>query len=78
MSIQTTNHSTNKVVKSFNEMTNEKVEVAIEDSNAFFQEWEKTSYDDRTKVLHKVAELLRKRKSELAELATLEGAKVLT
>jgi succinate-semialdehyde dehydrogenase/glutarate-semialdehyde dehydrogenase len=58
-------------------MTDEKVEVAIEDSNAFFQEWKKTSYDDRVKVLHKVAGLMRKRKSEFAELATLEDGKVL-
>jgi hypothetical protein len=27
MSVQTTNHSTNKVVKSFDEMTDERVEV---------------------------------------------------
>jgi hypothetical protein len=31
-SIQTTNPSTNKVVKSFDEMTDEKVEVAIEET----------------------------------------------
>jgi len=76
MSIQTTNPATNKVVKSFDEMTDEQVEAAIEKSNGFFQEWKKTSYDDRAKVLHKVAELMRKRKSELAELITLEMGKI--
>jgi acyl-CoA reductase-like NAD-dependent aldehyde dehydrogenase len=31
-----------------------------------FLEWEKTSYDDQTKVLHKVAELMRKKASLLS------------
>jgi succinate-semialdehyde dehydrogenase/glutarate-semialdehyde dehydrogenase len=33
MSIQTTNPATNKVLKSFDEMTDEQVEAAIEKSN---------------------------------------------
>lgn len=77
MSIQTTNPATNKVVKSFDEMTDEQVEAAIEKSNHFFQEWKKTTYDERAKVLHKVAELMRKRKSELAKLVTLEMGKII-
>jgi succinate-semialdehyde dehydrogenase/glutarate-semialdehyde dehydrogenase len=77
MSTQTINPSTNKTVKSFEKMTDEQVDSAIEKSHGFFQEWKKTSYDDRAKVLHKVAELMRKRKSELAELITLEMGKIL-
>jgi succinate-semialdehyde dehydrogenase/glutarate-semialdehyde dehydrogenase len=49
MSIQTTNPATNKVLKSFDEMTDEQVEAAIEKSNTFSQTWKKTSYDDRAK-----------------------------
>jgi succinate-semialdehyde dehydrogenase/glutarate-semialdehyde dehydrogenase len=37
-------------------MTDEKVEVTIEDSNSFYQEWKKTFYDNRAKVIHKVVE----------------------
>jgi succinate-semialdehyde dehydrogenase/glutarate-semialdehyde dehydrogenase len=77
MSIQTTNPATNKVLKSFDEMTDEQVvEAAIEKSNTFSQTWKKTSYDDRAKVLHKVAELMRQRKDEFAELITLEMGKL--
>jgi succinate-semialdehyde dehydrogenase/glutarate-semialdehyde dehydrogenase len=50
MSIQTTNPATNKVLKSFDEMTDEQVEAAIEKSSTS-QTWKKTSYDDRAKVL---------------------------
>jgi acyl-CoA reductase-like NAD-dependent aldehyde dehydrogenase len=42
MSIQTTNPATNKVLKSFDEMTDEQVEAAIEKSNTFSQTWKKT------------------------------------
>jgi succinate-semialdehyde dehydrogenase/glutarate-semialdehyde dehydrogenase len=49
MSIQTTNPATNKVLKSFDEMTDEQVEAAIEKSNTFSQTWKKTSYDDRAR-----------------------------
>jgi succinate-semialdehyde dehydrogenase/glutarate-semialdehyde dehydrogenase len=73
MSIQTTNPATNKVLKSFDEMTDEQVEAAIEKSNTFSQTWKKTSYDDRAKVLHKVAELMRQRKDRFAELITRDG-----
>ena len=77
MSIQTTNPATNKVLKSFDEMTDEQVEAAIEKSNTLYQTWKKTSYDDRAKVLHKVAELMRQRKDKFAELITLEMGKLL-
>jgi succinate-semialdehyde dehydrogenase/glutarate-semialdehyde dehydrogenase len=64
MSIQTTNPATNKVLKSFDEMTDEQVEAAIEKSNSS-QTWKKTSTTIGPKVLHKVAELMRQRKTNL-------------
>jgi succinate-semialdehyde dehydrogenase/glutarate-semialdehyde dehydrogenase len=77
MSIQTTNPNTNKIVKSFDEMSDVQVEAAIAKSNSFFHEWKKTSYADRSKVLHKVAVLMRERKTELSELITLEMGKLI-
>jgi succinate-semialdehyde dehydrogenase/glutarate-semialdehyde dehydrogenase len=63
MSIQTTNPATNKVLKSFDEMTDEKLKLQSK-SQYLSQTWKKT-YDDRAKVLHKVAELMRQRKTNL-------------
>jgi succinate-semialdehyde dehydrogenase/glutarate-semialdehyde dehydrogenase len=40
MSIQTTNPATNKVLKSFDEMTDEQVEAAIEKSNSLLSNME--------------------------------------
>ncbi|MBE0393327.1 succinate-semialdehyde dehydrogenase/glutarate-semialdehyde dehydrogenase [Flavobacterium sp. 7E] len=76
MSIQTTNPATNKVIKSFDEMTDKQVEDAIALSNTTFKDWKKTSYKDRATILHKVAKLMRAKKTELATLITLEMGKV--
>jgi succinate-semialdehyde dehydrogenase/glutarate-semialdehyde dehydrogenase len=45
-------------------MTDEQVEAAIEKSNSS-QTWKKTSTTIGPKVLHKVAELMRQRKTNL-------------
>ncbi|NRT14651.1 succinate-semialdehyde dehydrogenase/glutarate-semialdehyde dehydrogenase [Flavobacterium sp. 28A] len=76
MSIQTTNPATNKVIKSFDEMTDKQVEDAIALSNTTFKDWKKTSYKERATILHKVAKLMRAKKTELAKLITLEMGKV--
>ncbi|MGO4822270.1 MULTISPECIES: NAD-dependent succinate-semialdehyde dehydrogenase [unclassified Flavobacterium] len=76
MPIQTTNPATNKIVKSFDEMTDKEVESAIEKSHATFKEWKTTDYSTRSKVLNKAASIMRKRKDELASLITLEMGKI--
>jgi succinate-semialdehyde dehydrogenase/glutarate-semialdehyde dehydrogenase len=78
MSIQTTNPATNKVVKSFDEMTNKQVDHAIAQSVNAFQDWKKTSYPKRAAVLNKVASLMREKKTALATLITLEMGKILS
>jgi succinate-semialdehyde dehydrogenase/glutarate-semialdehyde dehydrogenase len=76
MPIQTTNPSTNKVVKSFDEMTDKQVDDAIAQSAKTFQDWKKTSYPERAAVLTKVASLMREKKTALATLITLEMGKI--
>ena len=76
MSIQTINPATNKVVKSFEEMTDKQVEQSLEQSDITFHEWKKTSYPERAAVLNKVASLMREKKTALATLITLEMGKI--
>ena len=76
MAIQTINPATNKVEKTFTEMTEEDVDKAIEQSAATFKEWKKTDYKKRAEVLHKVAGLLREKKKDLAKMVTLEMGKL--
>lgn len=77
MSIQTVNPATNKVVKSFEEMTDKEVQAAVDQAEKTFHSWRKTTYEQRATVLHKVAELMRKKKTELAKLITLEMGKLI-
>lgn len=77
MSIQTVNPATNKVVQSFEEMTDSAVDKAITEAVSTFDHWKKTSYQYRSDLLHKVANLMREKKAALAELITLEMGKLL-
>ncbi len=76
MSIQSTNPATNKVVKTFEEMSETTVEQSIAKSVETFASWKKTDYSKRAALLHNVAGLLRKNKKELAQLITLEMGKL--
>lgn len=78
MPIQTKNPATNKVVKSFDEMTDQQVQSAIKISDNTFNEWRNTSFEKRAALLHKVAKLMRDRKSELSGLITLEMGKIIS
>ena len=76
MAIKSTNPATNKVVKTFDEMTEEDVDKAIAQSAVTFEEWKKTDYKKRAEILHKVAGLLREKKKDLAKMITLEMGKL--
>ena len=78
MSIQTINPNTNKKVKSFEEMTEKTVEAKVAKAQHAFTDWKETSYQQRADLLHKVATLMRVRKSELAKTITLEMGKLIS
>ena len=77
MSIQTINPSTNKTEKSFEEMTEKAVDVAVAQAAKAFDHWKTTSYAERAALLHKVASLMREKKSALAKIITLEMGKLI-
>jgi len=77
MSIQTVNPSTNKRVKSFEEMTAKTVDAKVGQAQLAFVDWKKTSYQQRALLLHKVATLMRVKKFELAKTITLEMGKLI-
>jgi succinate-semialdehyde dehydrogenase/glutarate-semialdehyde dehydrogenase len=75
--IKTVNPTTNEVLQSFEEMTEQAIESAISNADKAFQDWKKTSYEERANLLHKVASLMRKEKDTLAKLITLEMGKLI-
>jgi succinate-semialdehyde dehydrogenase/glutarate-semialdehyde dehydrogenase len=77
MSIQTINPNTNKQVKSFEEMTEKTVDAKVAKAQLAFTDWKETSYQQRADLLHKVATLMRVKKSELAKTITLEMGKLI-
>jgi succinate-semialdehyde dehydrogenase/glutarate-semialdehyde dehydrogenase len=78
MSIQTINPTTNKVVKSFDEMTEAAVDNAVAHAAIAFDEWKHADYQTRAQLLFTVAGLLRAKKKELAKMITLEMGKLLS
>lgn len=77
MSIQTINPATNKVIKSFEEMTDSTVDSAVGKAVKAFEDWKHTSYEVRAKLLHKVASLMRAKKESLSQMITLEMGKLI-
>lgn len=77
MAIQTINPFTNKVIRSFDEMTDESVDMLIAQSVKTFNSWKQTSYQQRAEILHKVAALMRDKKEHLAKIITLEMGKLI-
>ena len=55
MPIQTTNPATNKVIKSFEEMTDTAADKAVAQATKAFETWRKSSFQQRKTLLHKVA-----------------------
>lgn len=74
--IKTVNPTTNKVEKEYAEMTDGQIEIILTDANNAFQGWRKTSFSERAKLLHRVAEILRERKVELGRLCSIEMGKL--
>jgi len=77
MSIQTINPTTNKVIKTFTEMTEKQVHEAVEKASNAYESWKKTDYKLRSALLHKIADLLREQEDLLAKMITLEMGKLL-
>jgi succinate-semialdehyde dehydrogenase/glutarate-semialdehyde dehydrogenase len=77
MAIQTVDPFTNKVVRTFEEMTDTTIDMLIAQSEKTFLTWKQTTYKPRAEILHKVASLLREHKEKLAKTITLEMGKLI-
>lgn len=77
MPIQTVNPYNNKVVKTFEEITDDALEKKIAKAHKAYQSWRNISVADRSALLQKVADLMREKKPQLAKLITLEMGKLI-
>jgi len=75
MAYKTVNPCTGEEVKSFDEISKQALDGKLQKAAACFETWRKNSFDDRKKIVQKVADLMRGRSGELAALITLEMGK---
>ncbi|WP_313579156.1 NAD-dependent succinate-semialdehyde dehydrogenase [Chishuiella sp.] len=75
--IKSINPFNNELVKEFEIMSNDQVDQIVDKADEAFKSWKNTSFDERAKIIHKVASIMRDRKQELGKLATLEMGKLL-
>jgi succinate-semialdehyde dehydrogenase/glutarate-semialdehyde dehydrogenase len=73
--LQVVNPATGQPGKSYDPDSIDGARAAAKAARAAFLEWRRTSFADRSAVIHKAAEILRARKDELATLMTDEMGK---
>ncbi|MBC7654049.1 MAG: aldehyde dehydrogenase family protein, partial [Oligoflexus sp.] len=61
-----------ETVKSFNEFDKSTLEMKLEKALLCFKAWRNQSFDQRKRVIQKVADLMREKSTELATLIILE------
>lgn len=75
MALETVNPATGKRVKSFEEWRLEKTLLALEKTALSWPSWAAKGFSERSSVLSKVADILRREKEHLARMMTLEMGK---
>ncbi len=75
MAIQTINPATGEIVKTFNGLSIDELGKIIKDSNSAFNNWKKTTFAERGKLMFNAAKVLRENKRRYAEILTLEMGK---
>ena len=65
--IKTVNPYNNELVKEFVPMTDIELAAIIDKADKAFASWKNQSFEERAKVMHKVAYLMRERKEELGK-----------
>lgn len=76
--ITSKNPYTAEEVFSIEESTREQIDQILEDANETFKSWKNTNFSQRSKLMMKAAEELRKNKKEYAEAITKEMGKPIT
>lgn len=76
--IKTINPFSGQVIEEYQEQSADEISQAIDKAHAQFQEWRGSSFSTRSKMLERVAKVLKDEKQSLAELMTQEMGKPLS
>lgn len=77
MPYQSTNPNNGRRLQTFDGLTDQQLESALETADACFSDWRKTPFAKRKAVLGKAAAIMRERIDEFAQLLTLEMGKLI-
>jgi succinate-semialdehyde dehydrogenase/glutarate-semialdehyde dehydrogenase len=77
MAYQSVNPYDGKILKTFEELTDEQLETALETAATCFETWRHTSFGQRAAVVAKAAAIMRARIDEFARPVTLEMGKLI-
>lgn len=75
MAIQAINPATNEVIYSFENLSDEGLQLKLKRSAEAFESWQYSEFDERKKLMRNLADKLEERKEELAKIITLEMGK---
>ncbi len=70
------NPYTNKVLKSYKELTSTQINSSIERAEKSFQEWKRVPYSERSQYFLNLAKIIRQDKDQIATLMVLEVGKL--
>lgn len=73
---QTINPATGELGKEFATATDTEIEEAVNSSHKAFDSWQRVPIEDRAAMMNRAGELMHERKTELANLITLEMGKL--
>jgi len=75
---QSVNPFTGEVIGSYQEFSGEKVIEIVNETHKAFLDWKQTDLEERSRLMHRLAEKLLEKKEELALLITTEMGKIIT
>src|SRR5262249_61866897 len=75
MSIQSVNPATGDVVETYEETSPKEIERILAGAQAAFAEWRNTPFTARARSMRNAAEMLKKRRTDFADLMTPEMGK---
>ena len=78
MAYKTTYPYTGEVLQEYSNQSAKDLEQALETGHQLYKTWRESPVADRAKTLHKVAELIKERREELAKAMTYDMGKLLT
>lgn len=78
MAITSVNPATGESIETYATLSAKELGEAIEASSEAFEQWRRTSFDERASAVRRVAGMLRERADELARLMALEMGKPIT